>query len=296
MSLAGIYAERNRKKRTTSLEFHKIKTEYVTIQSPVSVTKVTTVPYNLTEFFSAVDKNITPHVVSNRCASRDVSIWKARDFLIDKQVSIHTHTTVSNPPSTSLRANQFENDRMVTYKISNEKFVASAAEPDIRKQKIPGYSEALATTHMRWLGFADAVPTECFLRGEMPDSWDKLLDLADAWVNNGDDGIDIVATNAVAQVKANFHSENGIKRALVSQLFGDATYKYGFNHQKKLLFYAAHYGGNARDVANKLRVALFKINLSGKVTPVNEVAQELERSVTRGDDARKRSRDDAWGR
>jgi len=84
-SLASIYEERIMRGgiiRFTYLNTGKRKGDYVKLASPISVTKLTTVPYNLSEFFAAVDKNTMPYVLLNRSESRDVSIWCEKGFLL----------------------------------------------------------------------------------------------------------------------------------------------------------------------------------------------------------------------
>ena len=80
-----------------------------------------------------------------------------------------------------------------------------------------------------------------------------------------DGGIDVVSTQAVAQVKANFRS--AINRGPISQLIGDTTPPSPYAG-RRLLFFAAKYTDDAIIAARERNVTLFKMDSQGNVTPV----------------------------
>jgi hypothetical protein len=106
-------------------------------------------------------------------------------------------------------------------------------------------AEALATWHMQKLGFEDAAMTP----------------------PGADGGLDVRATNAVAQVK---HYATPIGAPVIQQLRGAA------HGQGAALFYSlSGYTKAAVEYANDAAVALFTYNESGVVQPVNHAADIL---------------------
>lgn len=85
-----------------------------------------------------------------------------------------------------------------------------------------------------------------------------------------DEGIDVVAAQAVAQVKAHM---NPIGRPDVQNLFGVAS------AEKKLaLFFSLRgYTAEAKGWANKAGVGLFAFDLQGEPEPINQAAQQMIR-------------------
>ena len=140
------------------------------------------------------------------------------------------------------------------------------------KSQKAGHGEALATMHMRALGFHDAVVSGCAKRSEFPTDWDGLLPKAIAYVDDPDGGIDICASGAVAQVKSVWSEPIG--EPLMRDLFGAASNGHS---AKRRLFYASHkgYTAQAAAYADGMRIALFTFTDQGVVTPVNDVAREL---------------------
>ncbi len=115
-------------------------------------------------------------------------------------------------------------------------------------------AEALATWHMQKLGFEDAEMTP----------------------PGADGGLDVRATNAVAQVK---HFAAPIGAPVIQQLRGAA------HGQGAALFYSlSGYTKAAVEYANDAAVALFTYNESGVVEPVNHAADILH-DLAGGDEA-----------
>ena len=115
-------------------------------------------------------------------------------------------------------------------------------------------AEALATWHMQKLGFEDAAMTP----------------------PGADGGLDVRATNAVAQVK---HYATPIGAPVIQQLRGAA------HGQGAALFYSlSGYTKAAVEYANDAAVALFTYNESGVVQPVNHAADILH-DLAGGDEA-----------
>ena len=122
-----------------------------------------------------------------------------------------------------------------------------------------GHAEQLAAAYMRWLGFADAA--------------------TNGSVHTPDQGIDVVARGAVAQVKANFRS--AVKRPALAQLVGDASVpRYA---SCDLLFFAVSYGQDALDYAAQQTarpLSLFAFDAAGGVAAVNAHARQLAAGLT----------------
>lgn len=108
-------------------------------------------------------------------------------------------------------------------------------------------AELNAATRMRELGFSDAhaVPA------------------------GPDGGIDVVARNAVAQVK--WRSELA-GRPQLQQLFGARA---GDVHKTMLFFVTSGYSGQALEFANRTGMCLFRYDPTGAISPVNRFAREL---------------------
>ena len=153
---------------------------------------------------------------------------------------------------------------------------------DASNNETYGHGEALATMHMRWLGYTDAVPSECIKKQERPMSWEDVRRLAIKYVTIPDGGIDVIARNAVAQVKSKFKTK--VPRADVSQLVGDAMIPHA---GKKLIFYAADYSPDAIAYADGNGVALFTFDANGNVFAESQVAHKLEDDVESRAKARK---------
>ena len=138
-------------------------------------------------------------------------------------------------------------------------------------KQIDAHAETLVTMHMRALGFADAVPSGCATRGEMPATWDELLPKAVAYVNEPDGGVDVTSRDAVAQVKAKWRAP--VPRADVSQLHGDTS--VAPHTGKRRLFYAVSYAAGVEDFADEVGIALFTFDVQGCVKPVTDSAERL---------------------
>lgn len=86
---------------------------------------------------------------------------------------------------------------------------------------------------------------------------------------SGDGGIDVVARQAVAQVK---HWGSQVGRPAIQQLYGAR----GIDHSKKMIFFCS--GGYSRQAvayADEVGVALFTFDAAGSFGAVNKSAQEL---------------------
>jgi predicted helicase len=110
----------------------------------------------------------------------------------------------------------------------------------------PRDAEEAATRWMRYWGWTDARTTPA----------------------GADEGIDVVATLAVAQVKAYM---SPVGRPDVQNLFGVASAE-----KKSALFFAlTDYTAEAKAWANKAGVGLFRFDLQGEPEPVNHAARQL---------------------
>ena len=121
-----------------------------------------------------------------------------------------------------------------------------------------GHAEKLAVSYMKWLGYNDA--------------------RTNGTVHAKDRGIDVISTNGVAQVKANFRGD--VKRNAVSQLIGDASVPA--YSKRDLLFFAVSYAQDATSFVQELNgrgVMLFTFDGAGKVKPLNAQAVQKVRSV-----------------
>ena len=118
-------------------------------------------------------------------------------------------------------------------------------------------AELAAVEHMQYLGFGDAHPTP----------------------SGPDGGLDVIATNAAAQVK--FHAVPAGSPA-VQQLAGAA---YTFEHK---LFYATAYSADAVRWADQAVIALFRLTEFSSVEPLNGTAARLteQESVPRATTAK----------
>jgi hypothetical protein len=105
-------------------------------------------------------------------------------------------------------------------------------------------AELVAVEHMQHLGFTDAHPTQ----------------------SGPDGGLDVIATNAAAQVK--LHAVPAGSPA-VQQLAGAA---YMFQHK---LFYATAYSPEAVRWADEASIALFRLTEFSGVEPLNRAAAQL---------------------
>ena len=121
-----------------------------------------------------------------------------------------------------------------------------------------GHAEKLAASYMKWLGYSDA--------------------RTNGAVHSKDRGIDVISTNGVAQVKANFRGD--VKRNAVSQLIGDASVPA--YSKRDLLFFAVSYAQDATSFVQELKgrgIMLFTFDGTGQVKPLNASAAQKVRSV-----------------
>lgn len=110
----------------------------------------------------------------------------------------------------------------------------------------PYDAEIVAAEWMRWMGFRNASVTR----------------------KSRDEGIDVAADEAVAQVKAEM---NPTGRPAVQQLYGAAAYL-----RRDALFFALNgYSVEAMQWATAAGVALFRFDLQGRPRPLNERAVSL---------------------
>ncbi|MGW7728162.1 restriction endonuclease [Streptomyces canus] len=106
-------------------------------------------------------------------------------------------------------------------------------------------AELAAVDHMRSLGFTDARVTGA----------------------GADGGIDVIARDAIAQVK---HYAQPIGVGFVRELRGVAD-----SHQHLLFYASGGYTKSAQQFADERRVALFSIHELGNITPLNTAAADL---------------------
>ncbi|WP_051835599.1 restriction endonuclease [Streptomyces sp. NRRL S-481] len=106
-------------------------------------------------------------------------------------------------------------------------------------------AEFAAVDHMRGLGFTDAEVTDV----------------------GADGGIDVIARDAVAQVK---HHSQPIGVGPVRELRGVAD-----AHQHLLFYASGGYTAAARQFADSRGIALFSLQELGHITPLNEAADRL---------------------
>ena len=107
-------------------------------------------------------------------------------------------------------------------------------------------AEEAAAVHLRWLGFADAATTAA----------------------GADLGVDVVAGDVVAQVKA---QTSPVGRPVVQQTFGEATRRGG----RAAVYALAGFTDDAVGYANDVGVALFTFDLQGAAKPTNAAAGRL---------------------
>lgn len=123
----------------------------------------------------------------------------------------------------------------------------SSAPPPVLTLRHNHDGEVLAAEYMRWLGFTDSTATPV----------------------GSDGGIDVAATDAVAQVK--MHAKP-VGRPDIQRLIG-AAHSLG---PRVLLFFSQQgYGSHAIEFADQAGMALFKFNYSDGVEPVNDAANRL---------------------
>jgi hypothetical protein len=125
-----------------------------------------------------------------------------------------------------------------------------ADRPEDRLIRTARDAELVAVDWMRHLGFADAAATPV----------------------GADEGIDVLAEHAVAQVKM---EGSPTSRPTVQQLHGVAVAK----NRTALFFALAGYTPPAVDWASRHGIALFQYDLQGVPTPVNPPAQQLVRTA-----------------
>jgi hypothetical protein len=127
---------------------------------------------------------------------------------------------------------------------------ARTGRPEDRLIRTARDAELVAVDWMRHLGFTDAAATPV----------------------GADEGIDVLAEHAVAQVKM---EGSPTSRPTVQQLHGVAVAK-----KRTALFFAlAGYTPPAVDWASQHGIALFQYDLQGVPTPVNPPAQQLTQTV-----------------
>jgi hypothetical protein len=124
--------------------------------------------------------------------------------------------------------------------------VKAALRPETRLIRTARDAELVAVDWMRYLGFTDAVVTPI----------------------GADEGIDVLAEGAVAQVKM---EGSPTSRPTVQQLHGVA----GAQNKRAVFFSLAGYTRPAFDWASEHGIALFQYDLQGTPTPVNPPAQQL---------------------
>ncbi|MFC8678056.1 restriction endonuclease [Streptomyces griseorubiginosus] len=127
----------------------------------------------------------------------------------------------------------------------------AAGRPEGRLIRTARDAELVAVDWMRYLGFTDASATPV----------------------GADEGIDVLAARAVAQVKM---EGSPTSRPVVQQLHGVASAQ-----KKKAVFFSlAGYTPPAFDWASRHDIALFQYDLQGTPTPINPPAQQLIQTAT----------------
>jgi hypothetical protein len=124
--------------------------------------------------------------------------------------------------------------------------VAENTEPPRRAIREPRDAELAARDWMRWIGYSDAELTQ----------------------GGADGGIDVQATGAVAQVKA---EAVPVGRPAIQQLYGVAQVE----GVTALFFSWGGYSDGAMAWAERAGVALFTLNMIGEVEVVNDTATDL---------------------
>lgn len=126
-------------------------------------------------------------------------------------------------------------------------------------------AEHHAAAHMHWLGYGDAQVTP---RGS-------------------DGGIDVVSSQAIAQVKMHMKP---VGAPDLQRLFGA---RGNLHHQAMFFYSLSGYSPKALAYANEHGTLLFLIGLHGIASPVNEAAKRLVRGVVdsqRAEDNRRQQR------
>jgi hypothetical protein len=144
----------------------------------------------------------------------------------------------------------------------------AAAQPSFKPLPFPtlgkasnkqfdAHAETLAAAYMRWLGFADAATA--------------------GGIHAADGGVDVRATGALAQVKANVRAPSTSREPL-SRLVGDTLGKPYYAVGCRLLFFAMKpYSEDALAYAlePQISMALFLMDINGGVEAVNAPAAAL---------------------
>jgi len=128
---------------------------------------------------------------------------------------------------------------------------------DAPRNQVSEHAEILAQQYMIWLGFKDATPV--------------------GHLSQPDGGIDISSTQAVAQVKAQWHGFK-VPRPVVQAFSGACSVN---EHMLKgnRLFFAPLYTDEAVAYADELNIKLFTFNPAGLVSPENMAAKTLLASI-----------------
>lgn len=103
-------------------------------------------------------------------------------------------------------------------------------------------------------------------------AWMRSMGFADARVTDGgaDGGIDVISSQAVAQVK---RESVAVGSPTIQRFHGAAAMNTDTDH--KMFFSGAGYSKSAEAAADKLGIALFIYMLDGEVKPVNALASAL---------------------
>lgn len=107
-------------------------------------------------------------------------------------------------------------------------------------------------------------------------AWMRYFGFKNARVTAGgaDGGIDVIADDAVAQVK---REAIAVGSPAIQRLYGAASAHGTYKH--KLFFSASGYSRSAEDFARRLGIALFNYDREGRVDPANPAANTIYRTL-----------------
>lgn len=177
--------------------------------------------------------------------SLDNLVAKLKDKIIDLKVANNEVVRLQGLLEKVLVAkNEIEELSRLSHLLEPTKGKSKGSPPRISVENWDD-AEELAFRYIKWLGFTDAKRTKA----------------------GSDEGKDVESSKCVAQVK---HMGTGATRPMLQQLFGVASAE-----KKTPIFFSRSYARTALEWGEQHKIALFKFDLRGTVTPVTEMARKL---------------------
>ena len=126
----------------------------------------------------------------------------------------------------------------------------SVRKPHVRLIRTPRDAEFAARDWLHYLGYSNAAVSPI----------------------GADGGVDVLSSRAVAQVKS---GETPTGRPIIQQIYGVAALR----EKEAIVFSVAPFTDEAMEWADRARVALFRLDLTGMATPANPRAESLYASA-----------------